>query len=183
VTLAAAVTFDEERHEYWYKGGRLSGVTGLIAAKLGIRMPAEFVEEHREEGAHIHKAVQKWIEKGDAESIHPGVGWIIGSIGGELGAGPYYSEVLVSDFKQYASAVDIVVTTLPPLRRHITICDIKKGVFHREYVSWQLGIYKYFIEIATDYIVDQCVCICVRDREYYKIFPKSSDKVRKLLYG
>ncbi|MDR1072650.1 MAG: hypothetical protein LBL45_03105 [Treponema sp.] len=74
--LAPHVEFDEYKHEYWYKGRRLSGVTGLISKKLGLKMPQEFVEEHQEEGIHVHRAVRKWIETGDPESAHPGVKWL-----------------------------------------------------------------------------------------------------------
>jgi hypothetical protein len=77
LVLAEGVEFDEARHEYWYKGKRLSGVTGIIAKNLRIKMPREFVEEHRMEGIHVHKAVQKWIGSGDPDSIHPGVKWLI----------------------------------------------------------------------------------------------------------
>jgi hypothetical protein len=63
------------------------------------------------------------------------------------------------------------------------IYDIKKGVFKREYVTWQLSIYKYFIEKYAGHKVDACVCICMKDREYYDIFPKPYEQVEKLLYG
>jgi hypothetical protein len=190
LVLAPHVEFDEAKHEYWYKGKQLSGVTGLIAKKLGIKMPQEFVEEHQEEGIHVHKAVQKWIETGDSGSIHPGVRWLIDTfvLRVELARKsiPWrkidvYSEVLVSDLKQYASAVDVVVAA--PELQAVSIFDIKKGVFKREYVTWQLSIYKYFIEKYTDIKVGECVCICIRDREYYDIFPKSYEQVEKLLYG
>jgi hypothetical protein len=207
LVLAPHVEFDADRHEYWYEEKQLSGVTGLIAKKLGLKIPQEFVEEHQEEGIHVHRAVQKWIETGDPESIHPGVKWLMDSfalpgheilvgVGGEeLTAGEAlyndvkiagvkpahtYSEVLVSDFKQYASAVDIV---REEANGGVKIYDIKKGVFKREYVTWQLSIYKYFIEKYVKKQVEECVCICVKDREYYKIFPKSSGQVEKLLYG
>jgi hypothetical protein len=39
-------------------------------------MLQEFVEEHQMEGIHVHKAVQRWIETGNPESIHPGVRWL-----------------------------------------------------------------------------------------------------------
>jgi hypothetical protein len=183
LVLAPHVEFDEARHEYWCQGQQLSGVTGLISEKLGLKMPQEFVEEHQMEGIHVHKAIQKWIETSDPDSVHPGVRWVIDTIKDEMGIGPYFSEVLVSDFSKYASSVDIIVATLPPLRRHIAICDIKKGIFHRDYLSWQLGIYKYMIERNTDYLVERCVCICLKDQEYYDIFPKPAEQVEKLLYG
>jgi hypothetical protein len=190
LVLAKGVEFDEAKHEYWYKGRQLSGVTGVIAKKLGIKMPQEFVEEHREEGTHVHRAVQKWIETGNPDSVHPGVKWLIETFArnSETGKPEHpthsyqtaYSEVLVTDFKQYASAVDIVWERPDD---GLMIYDIKKGVFKREYVTLQLSIYKYFIEKYAGRKVDACVCICMKDREYYDIFPKSFEQVEKLLYG
>jgi hypothetical protein len=183
--LAPHVEFDADKHEYWYKGKRLSGVTGLISKKLGVKMPQEFVEEHQEEGIHVHRAVQRWIETGDPESVHPGVKWLVESwdeksLPEEADALSMHSEVLVSDLKQYASAVDIIVRRTD---NELMIYDIKKGVFKREYVTWQLSIYRYLIEKYAKKQVGECVCICMKDRDYYKIFPKSHEQVEKLLYG
>jgi hypothetical protein len=185
LSFAKGVEFDEDKHQYWYKGGRLSGVTGLIAKKLGIKMPQKFVEEYQMEGTHVHKAVQMWIETGDPKSIHKGVAWLMSTFYTDpdgvhgLPQG-VYSEVLVSDFKQYASAVDIVWRKPDGALR---IYDIKNGVFKREYVTYQLSIYKYFIEKYSAYSVAECTCICIKDKEYYKIFPKPFEAVEKLLYG
>ncbi|MDR2794090.1 MAG: hypothetical protein LBB61_10595 [Treponema sp.] len=179
--LAGGVEFDEAKHEYWYRGQRLSGVTGLISKRLGINMPQEFVEEHRMEGAHVHKAVQKWIETGKADSIHPGVKWLIETFAYHtLCDVPcrVYSEVLVSDFKRYASAVDIIAESA----KGLVMYDIKKGVFKREYVTWRFSIYKYFIEKYAERKVIACVCISMKDREYYDIFPKSFEQIEKILY-
>jgi hypothetical protein len=174
------VEFDASKHEYWYKGRQLSGITGLISKKLGLKMPQEFVEEHQLEGIHVHRAVQKWIETGDPESVHPGVRWLMETFPSGFETRSVGSEVLVSDFKQYASAVDIVRERADG---DFAIYDIKKGLFKREYVTWQLSIYKYFIEKYAGRKVATCVCICMKDREYYDIFPKSSAQVERLLYG
>jgi hypothetical protein len=192
LVLAPHVEFDADKHEYWYKGRQLSGVTGLVSKKLGLKMPQEFVEEHQEEGIHVHRAVQKWIETGDPESVHPGVRWLIDTFWSknygawESSNPPDFwkanSEVLVSDFSMYASAVDVVVERGSGMD-HFDIYDIKKGVFKREYVTWQLSIYKYFIEKYAKKQVGECVCICMKDREYYDIFPKPHEQVEKLLYG
>jgi hypothetical protein len=184
--LAKGVEFDEAKHEYWYTGRRLSGVTGVISKKLGLTMPQEFVEEHQMEGIHVHKAVQRWVKTGNPESIHPGVRWLTETFAHTIGTGESghlahaYSEVLVSDFSRYASAVDIVREKPDS---GLVIYDIKKGVFKRDYVTWQLSIYKYFIEKYVGRKIDACVCICMKDREYYDIFPKSYEQVEKMLYG
>jgi hypothetical protein len=65
----------------------------------------------------------------------------------------------------------------------LEIFDIKKGVFKREYVTWQLSIYKYFIENYSGYQVANCACICMKDKEYYEIYPYDREKVEGLLYG
>jgi hypothetical protein len=185
LVLAPRVEFDSDKHEYWYEGKQLSGVTGLISKKLGVKMPQEFVEEHQMEGVHVHKAVQKWVETGNPESVHPGVKWLIESwdeksLPEEADALSTHSETLVSDFKRYASAVDIIVRRTDD---GLMLYDIKKGLFKREYVTWQLSIYKYFIEKYAGRKVASCVCVCMKDREYYDIFPKPCGQVEKLLYG
>jgi hypothetical protein len=184
LSLARGVEFDEDKHEYWYKGKRLSGVTGLISKKLGLKMPQEFVEEHRMEGIHVHKAVQKWIETGDPDSVHPGVKWLIetwdeSSMPATACSFSLYSEVLVTDFEQYASAVDIVNVLTDG---SLILYDIKKGLFKREYVSYQLNTYRYFIEHFTQRKVFQMVCICLRDNEYYPVFRMEDGRIEELLY-
>ena len=182
MTLAPGVVFDESKHEYWYRGKQLSGVTGLITKKLGMKLPQEFLEEHQEEGAHVHKAVQRWIETGESGSVHPGVRWLVDTIEEHFPVkiNQFLSEVLVSDFKRYASAIDIIAERGGG---EFILFDIKKGVFKRDYVTWQLSVYKYLFEKYGKRAVRDCVCICLRDREYYPIFPKSTDEVEKLLYG
>jgi hypothetical protein len=183
--FAPGVEFFEDKHEYYYKGKKLSGVTGLIAKKLGLKMPEEFVGEHRDEGLHVHHAIQRWITTGNPDSIHPGVKWLTERLYDTYNRlvdepSTLFSEVLVSDLKQYASAVDIVAV-LP--NGVVQIYDIKKGIFKRDYVSWQLGIYKYFIETYSEYTVKDCTCACMKDQEMYPIFPKSKEDVEKLLYA
>ena len=183
MNLAPGVAFNEERHEYYFRGGRLSGVTGLISKKLRLRMPEEFLEEHREEGVHVHRAIQRWINSGRIESVHPGVRWITETFLPRYADRPaaVYSEVLVSDRERYASAVDIIVEETPGGK--LDIYDIKNGVFKRDYVTWQLSIYKWFIEQFGGRAVGKCVCVAVKDRDYYTIYPKPVEQVKKLLYA
>jgi hypothetical protein len=184
LNFAPDVRFFEDEHKYFLKGKELSGVTGVIGKKLGMKMPSEFVGEHRDEGLHVHHAIQFWIEHEGRlnNSLHPGVLWLTKTIGDSCTHAPvaFHSEVLVSDGMRYASSVDIVVETEVG---DLEIYDIKKGVFKRDYVSWQLGIYKYLIEKYGKRTVSKCTCACMKDREYYPIFPKSAEEVEVLLYG
>jgi len=178
MTLAPGVTFDEQKHEYWYKGKQLSGITGLVSKKLGLKYNNEFVGEHAEEGIHVHKAIQRWIETGDPGSVHPGVQWLVETLRKEYPNGQLHSEVLISDFDKYASAIDIVLSVGDGLM----LFDIKKGIFKRDYVTWQLSVYKYLVEKMRKQVID-CVCICLKDKEYYPIFTKPVDEIEKLLYN
>jgi hypothetical protein len=141
-------------------------------------MPQEFVEEHQMEGIHVHKAVQKWIETGDPDSVHPGVKWLTETF--QCVISKVYSEVLVSDFKQYASAVDII-EEYPD--KGFIIYDLKKGRMNRRYVTYQLNVYRYLCERYAQRNVSGMVCISLRDREYYDIFRVDDVKVEELLYG
>jgi hypothetical protein len=181
VNLAVGVEFFEGNHAYYLRGKRLSGITGLISRHLGLHIPPEFVAEHIAEGQHCHKAVQRWIETGNSGSAHPGVAWLTETLISSFTAPPIriHSETLVSDGRMYASAADIIGEFPGGI---LEMYDIKKGIFKRDYVSWQLGIYKYLIEAHTPYKVRQCTCICLKDREYYPILPVSADKVKRLLY-
>ena len=188
MNLAPGVLFDEVKHEYFYKGKRLSGITGLISKKLNLKYSKEFVGEHTEEGIHVHKAIQRWIQTGSSGSIHPGVAWLTGAFRAHYPDGRLYSEVLVTDYEHYASSVDIILDT----GNGLVLFDIKKGVFKRDYVTWQLSVYKTFAEsflsqaaprgVACTQIKD-CVCICLKDKEFYPIFPKVEKDVTAMLYG
>ena len=179
LTLAPGVSFNEGKHEYFFKGKKLSGITSSVNKLLGLSYSSSFVEEHRVDGLHVHKAVQLWIETGRPQSIHEGAVWIVNCLSPLLAKSSLYAEVLVSDFKSYASMVDIVEDT----GNGLNIYDIKAGAFKRDSVTWQLSIYKYFIEKFSNYRVDKCICISVKDREFYKVFPKPFDKVEALLYA
>lgn len=176
--LAPGVSFDEAKHEYWYKGKQLSGITGLVSKKLGLKMPQEFVEEHQIEGIHVHKAIQNWITTGKSGSVHPMVRWIIDTL--PLIPPSLFAEVLVSDFERYASSVDVVMERDDGT---LSIYDIKTGNFKRDYCTWQMSIYKYLIEKHCGRVVSQCLVLAAKDGEEYTIFPKPFEQVEKLLYG
>jgi hypothetical protein len=182
MTLAPGVVFYPDTHEYLYRGKALSGVTSRIGAGLGMRFPETFMEEHRIEGIRVHQAIRQWIETGASDSVHPGVRWFIETFPRrrkpeDIGV---YAEVLVSDLSRYASAVDVVVVHND---LSLDIYDVKKGVFHRDYVSLQLGCYKFFIERYGGRAVRKCGCVCLRDRDYYPVIPEGEKTVERLLYA
>jgi hypothetical protein len=182
LVLAPGVVFDEAKHEYHLRGKQLSGVTGVIGKHLGTKFPEEFVGEARGEGLHIHNAIEKWIEcRGRRlESVHPSAVWLTDTILSYATEKPVtlHAETLVSDLEEYASAVDIIIEY--PGKR-LDLFDMKRS-FKRPAVSWQLSIYKFFIEEFTPYTVHKMWCASFRDKEYYPVFAKSHEMVRELLY-
>jgi hypothetical protein len=172
---------DKERHEYTYNGHKLSGVTGAIGARMGKAFPADYVEEHRTQGSHVHDAIEAYLRTGIETSVHPAVRWAVEQIKGwEAWGYLLFSETLITDRKMYASAIDILAISPGG---ELYLFDTKAGNFMRESVSWQLGIYKYFLHGMTGWYADRCYCLSTKDADIYPIVPRSEADVKKLLYG
>lgn len=182
-SFAPGVSFNEALHEYTYKGKTLSGVTRKISEhmKLNYKDAESLVVERCDEGSQVHKWIQDWIDTGRFDTIHPGAKWVhdelIRRYGGD-GMALAMAEVLVYDMASYASAVDIIV-------EHdgiYDLFDIKTGKFKPEYLAWQLGCYKWFLNLQGKE-VGKCACICVHDKMIYRVLPRSAEDVQLLLYG
>lgn len=183
-SFAPEVSFNEVLHEYTVRGRKLSGVTRKICErmKLNFKDAENLVVERCDEGSQVHKWIQEWIDTGKFDTIHPGAKWVhdelIRRYGGADVKALAMSEVLVYDLKDYASAVDIIV-------EHddvYDLYDIKTGKFKPEYLAWQLGCYKWFLELQGKK-VGKCACICVHDKMIYRVLPRPTEDVKRLLYG
>lgn len=179
--LAPGVTFEELRHEYFFRGKKLSGVTGLITKGMFTKAAKDFLSEVCGEGNHVHAAVQNWLNVGEFETVHPGAIWVrdmIRTLHPDIERYGH-AEVLVSDMKKYASAVDIVYENKDG---SVALYDIKR-TFRRKNVTLQLSIYKYFIEQYSGRAVSETKCLAFRDRVAYTVYPVTSTEVEELLYG
>jgi len=180
VIQTEGLSFDKEAHKYYFRGTELSGITGSIGKKLKKNFPEGIVEEHRGQGNHVHDAIETWIKLGVVKSVHPSVTWAIETLRERRSTNMshLFSEVVVSDFKRYASCVDILEYFT---EKECDIYDTKAGAFSRPYVSLQLGVYKYFLEEFMDIKVRNCWCLATKDKEVYPIFPAERSKVISLL--
>ena len=185
IVLAPGITFDKEKHEYYYRGVKLSGVTCRVGPVSGYgHMNESFkgiLEEAAQEGLHVHESVEEWINSGLQvwKTIHPAALFVRDTLLSQ-GNLQLQAETLVSDFKQYASAIDILSMVN---KNTIDIYDIKRK-FSREYVSWQLSIYKYLVETYTKYKVRKMCVFATKDRRFFDdIEYKGEEKVKELLYG
>ena len=187
LVLAPGVIFDKEKHEYFYRGKFLSGITGVINQKAGYgkmtSSKADILEETRWEGLHVHEQMEDWIESGFTQwsSVHPAATWARDALRESTKTKiiHWQSETLVSDFKIYASAIDILgVNDAGDLE----IFDIKRK-FNRDYVTAQLSVYKYFVEKYAKLRVASIQCLGTKDKRVYALDPLSEKEVRKLLYA
>lgn len=185
IVLAPGITFDKEKHEYYYRGVKLSGVTCRVGPVSGYGHMNEgfkgILEEAAQEGLHVHESVEEWINSGLQvwKTIHPAALFVRDTLLAQ-GNLQLQAETLVSDFKQYASAIDILSMVD---KKTIDIYDIKRK-FSREYVSWQLSIYKYLVETYTKYKVRKMCVFATKDRRFFDdIEYKGEEKVKELLYG
>lgn len=175
--LSSGIDFNKEYHEYSYNGKELSGVTRRINERQKRKFSEDFGGEALREGIHVHESVEHWIKTGEFVSHHPDVMWIIEYLMTWHGRSSLQSEQLVTDYGEFSSAVDIVAYEEDGL----VLYDMKRS-FHRVDVTYQLSIYKYFIEKNTDYKVKECRCIAYKDREVYPVFPYEEKYVKELLY-
>jgi len=185
IIFAPGVTFDKEKHEYYYQGVKLSGITSKVGPKCGYGHLSEgfknVLGELANEGNHVHDAIEDWIKSGFQvfNTIHPNAIFVRDTLLG-LGNMKIQSETLVSDFRQYASPIDVMIFHKKNI---VDIYDIKRS-FSRDYVSWQLSIYKYLIEEYSKYKVRKMGCFATKDKRFFEdIEDKGKDQVEELLYG
>ena len=185
IIFAPGVSFDKEAHEYFYKGVKLSGITSKVGPRSGYGHMKEgfknVLGEMAAEGNHVHDTIEEWIKSGLTKwnTIHPSAVFVRDHLL-ELGNLKLQAETLVSDFKRYASAIDILAFVG---KNEVDIYDIKRS-FNREYVSWQLSVYKYLVETYSKYRVRKMGVFASKDRRFFDdIEYKGTEEVKELLYG
>lgn len=183
------VNFIAAQHTYMYKEKFLQGVTGLIQRKCFPgeydNVPESVLAKAAERGHRIHTAVELYDDYGTTTEDCPELEAYMA----EQAKGtykwlqtPWVSEYIVSDHTKYASAIDKVYYT----NGGVILADIKTTYkLNKEYVSWQLSIYRYFfnlmnpdVEVKGLYAIwlrgDKCVIEEVDEHE--------EQEVKDLLY-
>lgn len=179
--LIDTLVFDEQTHTYFFQGKQLSGITGLLkksSLPSGFEMPG-LLEAASKKGKQIHKAVETALKTRRLPKDEDAL-WCIRSLQKlypALSSMWVDSELLVSDFVNFASAVDIVVYG----RDFVDIFDIKTGNFDADYCSAQLGFYVWLLKISRDMDVRRCYVLSTKDRTIYPIYPISEKEIRIIL--
>ena len=190
-TRIKAVTFDEERHKYFWKGHELFGVTGAIGKLMGKSFPdTDTVKVATIYGSDLHKEIENYFNEhnhwfNDSELSSEGAKWVVEELkrfSDSLILDRVTSiecEVMVSDFEGTASKVDVVFHTQGG---NAYLFDIKTtSKFDREYCSLQLSVYKHLFEECYGQNVLAMFVLGTKAKRSFRILPKEPFWVRKIL--
>lgn len=189
-----AITFDEERHKYFYQGKELKGVTGAIGKLLNKSFPnTDIVKLATMYGSDVHKEVENYFNDNDftfndRKLSTEGANWIVKELEDfceKLSMLTYESydhiecEVMVSDFVSTASKIDIVVYTK---ENKAYLFDIKTtSTFYRRYCSYQLSVYKELFEKNYGIKVEGLYVLSTKKKRRFHILQQDSSLVEKIL--
>lgn len=151
-----------EDHEYWLGDKRLTGITGIISRQLFPdkykAVPEKVLAKAAGRGHRIHEEIQVYDMFGEVASEE--VKWYADMKKDEK-FDVIDSEYLVTDGTHFASAIDKVIVK----DGKVCLADVKTTYeLDKEYISWQLSIYKYLFNLLNpDIEVDKLYAIWVRD--------------------
>ncbi len=177
------LSFDKEEHKYYLKSQKLSGITSMIGEFPEELRDAPHVKAACAFGSLVHDEVENYIKEGKKPATKEAK-WTIRSLylryyHEKQNVPEVFSEVLVSDYRKFASCIDILV--LHADGKTVDLYDLKTGVVKIDYVEKQLGIYKSFIE-RHGYSVGKCGLISSKYKMIYPINPVDEKEVLKILY-
>ena len=158
----SGVVFIENPRGYWIGETHLEGLTGMIGRQLFpnkyAAVPEKILAKAAERGHRIHEEIQVYDMFGEISSEE--VKWYADMKESEQ-FDVLDSEYLVTDGTHFASAIDKVIVK----DGKVCLADVKTTYeLDKEYISWQLSIYKYLFELLnTDIKVDKLYAIWVRN--------------------
>lgn len=169
LTSIPGLIFEPTNHEYFLDGIQLSGITTALHNQLcpnefnGIKQ--EVIDNASARGHRIHSSIQNFIDNFEDDGSVELKDFIDLTI--EYNLNFEKSEVLVTDFQNYASAIDLVIREAPDT---ISIGDIKTyGAMTPDKMlklQFQLSIYAYMAEICWPGIkIDKLFCVHLRNVE------------------
>lgn len=183
------VKFEPVSHIYMLDENILQGVTSLIQRKCFPgeydNVPESVLVKAAERGHRVHTAVELYDDYGTTTEDCPELEAYMA----EQAKGTYKwlqkpldSEYLVTDETKYASAIDKVYHT----KGGVILADIKTTYkLNKEYVSWQLSIYRYFFNLMNPEIeVKGLYAIWLRDGKCVieEVDEHEEQEVKDLLY-
>ncbi|MGJ7024986.1 hypothetical protein [Petrimonas sulfuriphila] len=158
----SGVIFRGADHTYWLNGKQLQGITGIISRQLFPNkyadIPEHVLNNAAKRGTEIHEACEAFDMFGISDRLE--TDWY-DLLKKRENIEIIESEYLVTDGKDYASAIDKVGT----VKGKNALLDIKTTYsLDLDSISWQLSIYKYFFNILNPEIeIEGLFAIWIRD--------------------
>lgn len=167
------ITFNAHDHTYSSNNGTLSGITKVLSDYLKMRYSG-FASAQMEHGTLVHNQVEEYIKFHKYPSTKEAI-WVLEMLFDHYSEGFVYSEVLVSDFNVYASAIDILVVS----GEDVHLIDIKTGVLHTQYIQVQLSMYCRMLKITFPFLKTHKPSVFVYGTKKRKVLETSlcSDKM------
>lgn len=156
--IQSGVVFDPATHTYKLGDKFLSGITGIIKDMVFPDMykdiPQAVLMKAADRGHEIHRCIQEYVDGEQIPFLSPEVEQFKEATQGiEFIA----SEYLVTDYENYASAIDLVDADG-------NLYDIKTtSKLQLDYLKWQLGVYSYFFECVTGKKSGNLYALHIRD--------------------
>lgn len=184
----SGILFDEATHTYSTPDGEiLSGITHRLKERVFPdeykNVPKAVLERAANRGSCIHSFIELFDKYDITTESSPELKNYIHAAEQFPFLGRHIeSEYLISDGKQFASAIDKVYED----GDGVILADIKTTyVLNEEYVSWQLSVYAYFFSLINpDIEVKHLYALWFREDKYkvVEVSRKSIDLVRRMLY-
>lgn len=183
--ISKDLIFVDNPRGYYYKGKKMQGITRLIGKRLNKNFPTggkipQHVTDAAEFGSLVHEDVEEYIKSGKS-GAHPASKFVIKQLERNYPKKDYdiYGELLVTDKRNYATAIDIVAVN-KKTGKAVTF-DIKTGIFDREYCSFQLGIGNYLLNLTYGLDVEESYVLATKTKHCFRIIPKKLERVKSLL--
>ena len=157
------VVFNEEAHTYTLKGKKLSGVTPIVSwlfPETYHDIPTEVLNNAAARGSNVHKYCQMIDNLGIVPPEAPGEAKAYLDLCAQNGYSSVANEYLVSDNKDIASSIDVVMQTEDCAPTEVDLMDIKTtSQIHKDNVLLQLSIYAYLFEKMNKGLKARKLCV------------------------
>ena len=177
------IRFLSKTHQYFLGDKELKGVTGILSRRIFqdkyANIDEEVLAKAANRGSYIHQMCEMVDELGVTPDCLEAQNYI--NLKEKYNLQPIAREYLITDGEHYASAIDAVYE----VDGGVVLNDLKTTYkLDKEYISWQLSIYKYFFELINpDIEVKGLTATWLKGdiAEYVEIKEKSREQVIELL--
>jgi len=157
------IIFCEENHTYTSECRQYRGITGILNKYLFPDkykdIPEAILEKAKQRGTTCHNQMEMWINGVPYDIQNDEVVKMQKLLDGRKFT---HSELLVSDYKNFATKIDAVEES----KGGVILWDWKTtSILDKEYLSWQLSICAYFYELNFEKKVKQLMAGYITEKE------------------